>query len=87
VRPAADAALAALAAHVQDGRVAHALVAQLAALLGGASPEGKVKVAGERVALANALAALSALPAAAAAAGAAEAAVDFCSTHYKEERE
>jgi len=86
VRGAAEAALAALAARVQDGAVGLQLVQQLSKLLGGSSAEGKVKVASERAALAAALAALSALPPAASDA-ASTAAATFCSTYYKEERE
>lgn len=86
VRGAAEAALAALAARVQDGAVGLQLVQQLSTLLGGSSAEGKVKVASERAALAAALAALSALPPAASDA-ASTAAATFCSTYYKEERE
>jgi hypothetical protein len=86
VRPHAEAALAALAARVQDPGSGLALVQQVAQLLGGSSAEGKVKVAAERAALAAALTALASLPAAAAA-EASTAAATFCSTYYKEERE
>jgi hypothetical protein len=86
VRGAAEAALAALAARVQDAAVGQQLVQQLTSLLGGSSAEGKVKVAAERGALAAALSALSALPAPAAG-DAAVAAATFCSTFYKEDRE
>lgn len=86
VRPSAEAALAALAARVQDGAVGLQLVQQLSKVLGGSSAEGKVKVASERAALAAALSALSSLPAGAAD-EASTAAATFCSTYYKEERE
>jgi hypothetical protein len=86
VRPSAEAALAALAAQVQDGTVGLQLVQQLSKLLGGSSAEGKVKVASERAALAAALSALSSLPTGAAT-EASTAAATFCSTYYKEERE
>jgi hypothetical protein len=86
VRPSAEAALAALAAQVQDGAVGLQLVQQLSKLLGGSSAEGKVKVASERAALAAALSALSSLPTGAAG-EASTAAATFCSTYYKEERE
>lgn len=85
VRPSAEAAVAALAARVQDSAVGLQLVQQLSKLLGGTSAEGKVKVASERAALAAALTALSSLPAAAAG-EASTAAASFCSTYYKEER-
>jgi hypothetical protein len=86
VRPHAEAALAALAARVQDPSSGLALVTQVTQLLGGSSAEGKVKVAGERAALASALTALASLPPAAAG-EASTAAASFCSTFYKEERE
>lgn len=86
VRPSAEAALAALAARVQDPAAGLQLVQQLSKLLGGSSAEGKVKVAGERAALAAALTALSSLPEGAAG-EASSAAATFCSIFYKEERE
>jgi hypothetical protein len=87
VRRVAGQALSALASHVRDAAVALQLVQGVSSVLDG-SKEGKVKVAAERTALANALAALSPLPAdVPGMEQPAAVASTFCSTYYKEERE
>jgi hypothetical protein len=82
----AGQALSALADRVADGGVALQLVQSVSGVLDG-SKEGKVKVAAERTALANALAALAPLPAVPGMEQPATAAATFCSTYYKDERE
>jgi hypothetical protein len=86
VRRVAGQALSALAGRVADPGVALQLVQSVSSVLDG-SKEGKVKVAAERTALANALAALAPLPAVPGMEQPATAAASFCSTYYKEERE
>lgn len=75
VRPAAYEALAAIAAACRSPGALDAAVGSVIGLLDG-SAEGRIKAAGERVALAHALAALAVPVAAAAAPGAPRAAAD-----------
>ncbi|KAF8055816.1 hypothetical protein HT031_006591 [Scenedesmus sp. PABB004] len=84
VRGVAGTALAALAARVQDAGVAGALVAKVTGVLDG-SAEGKIKLAGERAALAAALASLSALPRTPDMAAVAAGAATFCAGAVKDE--
>lgn len=87
VRRVAGQALSALASRVRDAGVALQLVQSVSSVLDG-SKEGKVKVAGERAALAHALTALAPLPAGVQGMEQPAAAVAaFCGTYYKEERE